>query len=130
VPGARFKKKNGKSRRTKVIAKNLSLLQKKIFQNMKKIDRLKPAASLIESYLGKASPNSDIPEPPGIIDSMLQGSYILANRMIQLQLQLTMPDVLITPDVSDFHMLEFHRARDLISAGELAARQQIASIAT
>jgi len=40
-----------------------------------------------------------------------------------LQLQLEKPDVLISPDASDFNMVHFHRAKELIAIGENVAEE-------
>ena len=123
-PGISFHKKTASKNVPLLSEKNLSRLRNNIFEQMKKIDRLKLPASAIESYLaGNNSTEENIPEPPGIINNMLQGAYILENRIIQLQLQLEKPDVLISPDVSDFNMLHFHRAKELIAIGENAAEE-------
>mgnify|MGYP000284374093 CR=1 FL=1 len=127
-PGISFQKKNGKSKRTAIIRKNLSRLRNNIFQKMKKTDRLKLPASALESYLAGNNSKKNIPEPPGIINNMLQGAYILENRIIQLQLQLAKPDILISPDVSDFNMLHFHRAKELIAIGEKTADKMLPQI--
>ncbi|MGP8330313.1 MAG: hypothetical protein ACT6FF_08365 [Methanosarcinaceae archaeon] len=95
---------------------------------MKKIDKLKHTASSLENLLERNGSSEETPSPPGIFNNMLQGAYILENRIIQLQLQLEKPDVLISPDVSDFNMLHFHHAKELIAIGENAVQQMLPQI--
>ena len=123
-----FQKKNGKPKRTAIIRKNLSHLRKNIFKQMKKIDKLKHTASSLENLLKGNGSKEEIPSPPGIFNNMMQGAYILENRIIQLQLQLEKPDILISPDVSDFNMLHFHRAKELITIGENAVNEVLPKI--
>jgi len=127
-PGISFQKKNGKPKRKVIIRGNLSRLRNSIFKQMKKIDRLERTALLFESFLEKNTSKVDIPVSPGIVNNMLQGSHILENRIIQLQLQLEKPNILISPDISDFKMLEFHRANELIAIGEKAAQEMLPQI--
>lgn len=127
-PGNSFQKKNGKLKRTVIIRENLSNLRKNIFKQMKKIDKLKHTASSLENLLAGNGSRDESPTPPGIFNNMMQGAYILENRIIQLQLQLEKPDILISPDVSDFNMLHFHRAKELIAIGEKAAHEAVPQI--
>ena len=127
-PGISFQKKNGKIKRKVIIRENLSSIGNSIFKKMKKMDRLERTALLLESFLEKNTSKIDTPVPPGIVNNMLQGAYILENRIIQLQLQLEKPDILISPDISDFKMLEFHRANELIAIGEKAAQEMLPQI--
>lgn len=127
-PGISFQRKNGKPKRTAIIRKNLSRLRNNIFEQMGKVDRLKLPTSALESYPVGNNSTENIPEPHGIINNMLQGAYILENKIVQLQLQLAKPDILISPDVSDFRMLYFHRAKELIAIGENAVQQMLPQI--
>ncbi|MDW7679747.1 MAG: patatin-like phospholipase family protein [bacterium] len=127
-PGNSFQKKNGKPKRTVIIRENLSNLRKNIFKQMKKINNLKLTAPVFENYPRENNSKTESPEAPGIINNMLQSAYILENKIIQLQLQLAKPDILISPDVSDFNMLHFHRAKELIAIGEKAGLEMLPQI--
>jgi len=127
-PGISFQKKNGKPKRTVIIRKNLSHLRKNIFKQMKKIDQIKHTASSLENLLKGNGSKEEIPSPPGIFNNMMQGAYILQNKITQLQLQLAKPDILISPDVTDFNMLHFFRAKELIAIGEKAAEEILPQI--
>jgi len=127
-PEISFQKKNGKSKRTAILKKNLSHVRISIFKQMKKMGKLKlNVASLERSGSGNTS-RKDTPTSLGIVDNILQGTYILQNRIIQLQLQLEKPDLLISPDINDFKMLEFHRAKELIATGENVALAMLPQI--
>ncbi len=127
-PGISFQKKNGKPKRKDIIRKNLSRLRNIIFKQTKKIDKLKQTDSSIENLSAGNGSIDEIPSSPGIFNNMMQGAYILENRIAQLQLQLEKPDILISPDISDFNMLHFHRAKELIAIGEKAAQEMLPQI--
>jgi len=127
-PGLSFQKKNGKPKHTAAMRANLSRLRTSIFKQMKKISGLEKTVLSLENGRRGYSLQEDNPEPLGIFNNMLQGAYILENRIIQLQLQLEKPDILISPDISNYKMLEFHRAKELIGIGEKAAGEMLPQI--
>ena len=95
---------------------------------MKKIGNIKPTVSSLESFGRRNTSRKDTHASLGIVDNILQGTYILENRIIQLQLQLEKPDLLISPDINDFKMLEFYRAKELIAIGEKVALAMLPQI--
>jgi len=65
---------------------------------------------------------------PNIIDTILQTIHIMENEILQLKLQQSPPDVLIEPIVDFVSLLEFHKAKELIWAGEVAAAENMTLI--
>lgn len=124
-PGISYQKKNEKSKRVKTIKQILNPLGNHLFQQMKKLNGLKQTALTLEDFWQGLDTTEGAPDTPGIFSNMLQAAYILQNRIIQLQLQLEQPDILISPDISTFKMLEFHRAKELVKIGENAAEQAL-----
>lgn len=50
------------------------------------------------------------------------------SEIVRLRAELSPPDLILTPAVSDIGLLEFYRARDAIDAGRRAAEERIAEI--
>ena len=65
------------------------------------------------------------PYYPTAIRVSLQAISISAHNLIQLHMQKTPPDLLITPAVEEFDMLEFHRGAEIIRSGYEAAEAAI-----
>jgi len=65
---------------------------------------------------------------PSVLTTILQTIHIMENEVLRLRLQESLPDVLIEPEVDFVTLLEFHRAMELIWAGEVAAEEKIASL--
>ena len=127
-PEISYKRKNRKLKRKSIIKENLSQLHNVMFTHINKLSKSKQTVTSLEDCSRFKVLEEDGPVLPGIVNNMLQGAYILENRIIQLQLQLEKPDILISPDISDFKMLEFHRAKELIAIGEKTAQKALPQI--
>lgn len=63
--------------------------------------------------------------PPGISSVMMQSFNIIQDRIARSRLAGDPPDILITPDVDDIGLFDFHKADVAIAAGYAAARPVI-----
>jgi len=64
---------------------------------------------------------------PSMVGSLITSSIILQRRIVELNLELSPPDVLIRPRL-DENPPRYHQAEHAIAAGEAAAREAIAEI--
>jgi NTE family protein len=68
---------------------------------------------------------------PGILEALSLAATIFVRRLVRLTLELSPPDVLITPEIADpllVGSLSYHRAEERIAVGEAAASEQIKHI--
>lgn len=111
--------------------------QKKFFEKSELLNRIKKSEFITK--IGDIIPEKiistffddekeDLPEYPGMIQTLLQSFSIMENQLIKIHLQIYPPNILINPQVQDFNMLEFHRAKDLIEIGEKTTLTKIAEI--
>ncbi len=82
------------------------------------------------SALGQETPDGidAPPKTPNILRVCAQSVVIMENVINELHLRQNPHDVLIRPKLSGITLLEFHRAREIIAAGEAAARQALPEI--
>lgn len=111
--------------------------QKKFFEKSELFHRIKKSEFITK--IGDIIPEKiistffddekkDLPEYPGMVQSLLQSFSIMENQLIKIHLQFYPPNVLINPQVQDFNMLEFHRSKELIDIGEKTALTKITEI--
>lgn len=67
-------------------------------------------------------------KPPNIFSICARSVAIMENQINALRLERARIDALIRPDFGDLTMLEFHRAAEIIAAGEEAARAMLPRI--
>ena len=72
--------------------------------------------------------NKKIYQDKTVIDIVQRISIITQSRLIQNEIELNTPDVVITPDVSKIGILDFHKSRQGIKAGYEAAKQNFPKI--
>lgn len=70
------------------------------------------------------------PSYPTAVRVSLQAISISAHNLIQMQLQKSPPDLMITPAVEEFDMLEFHRGAEIIRCGYQAAQEAMPDLLT
>lgn len=78
-------------------------------------------AGWIERLLGGSEPDEE--SLPSIIEVFLGSIDIVQERLARSRLGGDPPDVLVTPRLSDFMALEFHRAREAIKEGRAAVER-------
>jgi NTE family protein len=64
-------------------------------------------------------------DSPGISTVMVEAFNIVQDRISRSRLAGDPPDAMISPRIGDIGLFDFHRADDLIKAGETAARREI-----
>ena len=67
-------------------------------------------------------------DEPGVFTVMARSLHIVQDRIARSRLGGDPPDVMIFPSVADIGILEFHRASEIIAAGEAATRAVIPKI--
>lgn len=67
----------------------------------------------------------DDPRAPNIFKVCAQSVAIMENVINELRLKQTPDDLIIRPALDDITLLEFHRAAEIIAAGEVAARDAL-----
>ncbi|MBO8130761.1 MAG: patatin-like phospholipase family protein [Candidatus Marinimicrobia bacterium] len=65
---------------------------------------------------------------PNLLKILLQTIIIFETQLQALQLLLWKPDILISPSVEEYSLLEFYRAKDIIKAGEESAIKALTEI--
>jgi len=63
-----------------------------------------------------------------VVDIVQRISVISQSRMIENQIQLSSPEIVITPDVSSIDILEFHKSKEGIEQGYKAAKEKFPEI--
>ena len=105
-------------------------------------DRFTPSIESLLSFFGnrdeadkgRASSNGNggnggsKEKPPGIFTVFMQALAILENELTELSLEQGGAELLIKPDMKDLTLLEFHRAKEAIAAGEMATEQLLPEI--
>jgi NTE family protein len=62
---------------------------------------------------------------PGITSVMMDSFGIFHDRIARARLMGDPPDLLVSPDVSDIAVMDFHRAEEMIESGKLAIRPHL-----
>ncbi|MEE8203308.1 MAG: lysophospholipase, partial [Alphaproteobacteria bacterium] len=71
---------------------------------------------------------NDSPDAPSLLGVMAATLNIVQDRVTRSRLAADPPDVTIAPKVAQVGMLDFHRAGELIDAGEAAVYEATAQI--
>lgn len=77
--------------------------------------------------VAKEEPRSDV-KAPNIFRVCAQSVVIMENVINELHLRQNPHDLLIRPPLNDITLLEFHRAKEIIAAGEASARAALPEI--
>ena len=68
---------------------------------------------------------SEQQQPPGLFEIMREANDFMQAEITRMQLAAYPPRWLITPEVHDFSIWDYHRAEDIIARGYAAARRQL-----
>lgn len=82
----------------------------------------------IGRFLSEGTPSDTdeaLGKTPNIFRICAQSVAIMENEINDLRLRQNHHDLIIRPQLDDITLLEFHRAQEIISAGELSARQAL-----
>ena len=106
--------------------KKIKLKEKNIFKSQLNqiFENFRKGFKVLSRFTGKSEPVAQelfFDSYPTIIQTLRQSVSIMENRILNLHLLHNPADVLITPDVKDFDLLAFYKAREIINAGEIAA---------
>ncbi len=89
-----------------------------------KADRYPRLRRTLKRVPARSAQNTETYSPTAIRVS-LQAISISAHNLIQLHMQHAPPDLMISPAIEEFDMLEFHRGAEIIHSGYLAAHAAI-----
>ena len=104
---------------------------------LKSIDRVKNEIKeyklFPKSFLQFLSPKKIInivthSKTPPILDITSKSFYLMTNELTQCKLELNKPDIIISPQIDNITLFDFHKVREGIKAGEYAARRQLKAI--
>ncbi|MBT8111698.1 MAG: patatin-like phospholipase RssA [Gammaproteobacteria bacterium] len=68
------------------------------------------------------------PEEPAMIDVIYKTMNIMQDQILRNRMLGDPPDLVITPGLGDFHMMDFHRAAEAIVAGRSSVEQVAAEL--
>lgn len=66
---------------------------------------------------------------PNLIDVMGDTVHIIENQVSKIRLKMDPPDLLLTPEVGDIEILDFHHAEEIIEAGRRCVRENREALA-
>ncbi|MEP0354948.1 MAG: patatin-like phospholipase family protein [Paraglaciecola sp.] len=92
------------------------------------LDILEPALDKQDEHQEIALTNIQAPPAPSIINAMTGSLDILSARVTRSRLAGDPPDILIEPQLRDFGMMEFYRAKELIAEGHGSVERIAAQI--
>ena len=82
-------------------------------------------AGLLENFVSSIRSDRQLSEP-GMIEVMYTTINIMQDQISRSRMLGDPPDLIVTPSLHDFHLMDFHRATEAIEAG-YAAIEQVAS---
>lgn len=103
---------------TPLIAKLHEQLKK--FEPLKATDWGKQILNWFEQTI-----ESEQQQPPGLFEIMREANDFMQAEITHMQLAAHPPRWLITPEVHEFSIWDYHRAEDIIARGYTAAQQQL-----
>ncbi|MDA3872632.1 MAG: hypothetical protein PF795_01560 [Kiritimatiellae bacterium] len=59
---------------------------------------------------------------PTVVDVLGDTIHIIENQVGKIRLKIEKPDILLTPEVGDMDIFDFHHAEEIIEAGRVAVR--------
>ena len=75
------------------------------------------------------SADRDKPDEPGILDVVGASINIMQERITRSRMAGEPPDVIVTPHLEDFQLMDFHRAEEAIAAGRAAVASAAGELA-
>lgn len=82
-------------------------------------------SGLLENFVGSLRSERQ-PSEPGMLEVMQAAINIMQDQISRTRMAGNPPDLLVTPQLDDFHLMDWHRAAEAIESG-LQAAQQVAS---
>ena len=84
--------------------------------------------NLVSSVRRDAGPNESLPSEPGMLEVMYTTITIMQDQITRSRLVGDPPDLLLRPQVSDFQMMDFHRASEAIDIGYATMERMAADL--
>ena len=85
-------------------------------------------SGLLENFVNSLRADRQVSEP-GLIEVMYTTINIMQDQITRSRLVGDPPDLIVTPRVSDFHLMDFHRASEAIEIGHAAADAHASELA-
>ncbi len=82
-------------------------------------------SELVNTFISSRRKESDSPDEPGMVDVMTATINIMQNRITRSRMVGDPPDATITPNLSGFQMMDFHRAEEAITKGQESVNQSM-----
>ncbi len=82
-------------------------------------------SDMVNSFISSHRHDSDTLDEPGMVDVMTATINIMQNRITRSRMVGDPPDAAISPNLSGFQMMDFHRAQEAITAGKTAVSRAI-----
>jgi len=129
TPGPSKVGKPSKDQRVFRLNKTISKLRERLLLRMRKFDW----KQIDENYAPekeKDPVNSTLSDiaPPHVFQNLMKSVAVVETNLQALQLAQWPADVLISPAIGGFNLLDFHRAKDVIDGGEEAANTALPHI--
>lgn len=61
--------------------------------------------------------------PPTVVDVLGDTIHIIENQIGKIRMRIEKPDILLTPEVGDMDIFDFHHAEEIIEAGRASVRE-------
>lgn len=121
--------KPGNAQRVFRLNKTISTLRERLLLQIRKFDRKqidkndppKKENDQLNSALSDTT-------PPHIFQTLMQSITVVETNLQTIQLSQWPADILISPVIEGFNLLDFHRAKDVIDSGEEAANTALPQI--
>jgi len=81
-------------------------------------------SGLLENFVSSIRSDRQ-PSEPGMIEVMYTTINIMQDQISRSCMLVDPPDLIVAPDVSHFHMMDFHRAAEAIEFGRAAVEQVV-----
>jgi len=124
----RIKKRinDGKKEDSFSINKTVSLLRSRLLKENKFLKR--EDEEELSEIINDDTNNGENFNSPTAMRTLMQSVAIVEKNLITLHLNEAKPDVLISPEVGEFDLLSFYKAKDLIARGEVVALNTLGAI--
>lgn len=84
-------------------------------------------SGLLENFVSSIRTDRH-PEEPAMIDVIYKTMNIMQDQILRNRMLADPPDLVVTPSLDEFHMMDFHRAAEAIAAGRSAVEQVAAEL--
>lgn len=107
------------------ISKKENILYSRINRKFTEIKNKFKILERIKVNSNKKQNDKFLKEYPTLFQTLRQSLSIMENKILEINLKNHPPDVLIKPDVNKYDLLAFYKAKEIITAGEIAALDKL-----